>query len=968
MDMNNYGNDIVPQIDIAKIVSKKEVVRCISKLGYNRISPLQYRAYVSIIKRGKSILIVSPTGTGKTEAALFPVLADIYENKLNPINAIYITPLRALNRDIANRIKNIACCFNASVEVWHGDTPRSSKKRIKENPPHIIITTPESFHYIIVNPSFRQYMSNLKYVIIDEFREMVSSKRGVELLSAIHLLEKLINRRVIKIALTATLSNYNKVRQLLDNPVYIEIVSSQCTKGLDIEIMMPGSDQYLTGDLNNAGETVDPLFYGRLKAIADIIRKNRCVLLFVNTRDLVERVVWGLSTLFKDIKVAAHHGSLSRAHRLKVEKEFKAGMINAIVATSSLELGLDIGVVKHVIQYMSPRQVVRLVQRIGRSLHRFSLTPRGTIIVLNNFFDAVEAIAIARRAIVGDIEEEEIPDKPLDVLAHQIMELLLLKPGIDLNDIYLIFYDNRVFKGIEYDTFLSVIEYLRYSRLIKVKDNRVYPTYRGRLYFLKTTMIPDVKNVDVVDIVSGRRVGILNEDFVTVHCVPGTEIVLAGGLWRVIDYDEKLYVEPCTKEEGIASVPWWEGESIPVDYKVAREIGAMMRLLASTTSLNKGDSWLQSLYEIPIFKHRRDYKRHLKISQGVVYKVISTVRSALKDLGVIPSDKHLVIEVCRREKLVAIYSFLGSKANNLLKEVLASLLRARYSANVHAIASPYYIIFRLPMQPTKSDIYDVITRLIKMFANNEAIKEIIKSSSHFLWRVFFVAQRFGAVDPEKNINKSILVGFKDTVVGDEALSEVLLRDFDLDVAREFVEKIRTGSVKVSIIERESPSTLLNEALSRIPNYPIKALSRDIGAYKLRLFSRDITLVCILCGHRLRAKLGSLDETMLICPRCRSKALAPVKGDGAEEARLVKKVLNKERLTRMEQKAFRELQERAALVMNYGIDAVIALAGRGIGPFEARRVLYKYKTSGKDLFELMLDAEKKFLRTRRFFDK
>lgn len=962
------GNDVVPCIDLKEVFEDDAIVSCLNRYGYRKISVMQYTTF-KYVSKGFSVIIVAPTGTGKTEAALFPILYMAYKKKSQPIVAIYVTPLRALNRDIAERLEKLASCFRLSVGVRHGDTPRSLRQKIRSNPPHILVTTPETFQYIIIDEMLRKNFVNLRYIVVDELREMVSSKRGIELFSAIDILEKILKRRFVKIGLTATLSNRNYVVNLFDGPSLTKVVESRFARGMFVEVKAPKPSDTVQGD-----NGIEPGFLERMKYIVGKIKENGHTLIFANTRDLAERIAWALTTLFKDeVKVGVHHGSLSRTHRLMIEKEFKKGVINALVATSSLELGLDIGVVKYVIQYMSPRQSTRLIQRVGRSLHRFLLKPRGSIVTIDNFFDMLESIVLARRSIDGIVEKEEIPEKPLDVLAHQIVARVLIEPGITVDKMYTEFFNNRVFKGLDYDEFSSVVNYLTYSKVLRIKSDKLYPGYRAKMYYYKTTMIPDVRNINVIDVSTGKKIGVLNEEFVALNCDPGTVIVLAGGVWKVIDYDNtegKLYVEPLESSKEII-IPKWEGESIPVDYSVAREAGALLRLISHYVESSRSKEWSRGfdLFNIPIFKNKvSEYRRSLVIDYYILEKMLRIIKESREKLGVIPTDKDLVIEICRRDKLVVFYTFLGTKANNLLKEILSAIMRRRYLLDVIAYSTPYYIVFQLPFKPTKKDVSDIINDFLNIF-NSIVVREIVMNTNTYLWRIFFVAQRFGAIDPSKvKITRNILRGYKDSIIGVEALREALLKDYDVNTINILVKKIKDKVVRIHVVETDKGSSLLQEALSRIPGISGVHGGVDLNTYKLRLLNKEVSLLCMLCGALYRKKLSSIvDEKEVVCPRCGSKAIAVVKGDGAEEARIIKKVLAKKKLSHEERGVYKELQKKAMLVMNYGVKAVVVLAGHGVGATEASRILYRHVAFNEDLYKLIYEAEKKFLRIKKYLN-
>jgi len=877
--------DIKPIIDVREVFRDKCIADCLASIGYKKISTLQYRVFKKVLM-GYTVIVIAPTGIGKTEAAVFPILYSISRKKIKPVGAIYVTPLRALNRDMEYRLRKIAQCFNLTVALRHGDTPQSLRRRIRENPPHLLITTPETFQYILVDSRFRDYLVNIKYIVIDEYREMITSKRGIELLSAINILEKIIGRRIIKIGLTATLRRVYEALSLMDNLLYSDIVEASVGKG---------GGKYIALEYE-----VDPGFYSRLSRVKELINRYKYVLVFVNTRDLAERIGWG-------------------------ERLFRDRRINALVATSSLELGIDIGHVECVVQYMSPRQAVRLIQRIGRSIHRIEGVPRGSVITLGNFFDVLESIVIGRRALSGQLEDEDIPQKPLDVLAHQIVLRVLVEPSIKYDDLFLEFHTSRVFNELSEEEFKQVVDYLVLSRIIRIRDNRLYPSYRAKIYFYRTTMIPDTRSIAVIDVSTGKKIGVLNEEFIILNLEENSVLVLGGGSWKVIGFDQdegKLYVEPVEEITQII-IPRWEGESIPVEYKVAREMGAFVRL-AIKRDMNYA-------------MNRLGY-HNLKISKESKKVIDNLLNSAVSSDIVLPSDRNMVIEINSENKYIILYGFFGSKVSNTLKEIILALIRKHIYAQVSAYATPYYIIVSFEnYRPKIDDAYEIIYRL-KALGNDpklfeKYVSKIIRESKTFLWRIFFVGQRFGAIDIRKKakLSKNILKALADTVIGVEAYRETLLRDYDLVNTFHLLRGLYRGALKVHVfIDREYVYPLFKEAINRIPS-SMELHVIDLETYKQRLLKKRVSLICMICSYKWSLRVEDVIKGSYIeCPKCSSRYVAVVKGDGVKEQEVVKKVLRKKRLRHDEKQIYRDLQKRGLLVMDFGSKAALILASRGVG--------------------------------------
>ncbi|MGI0006338.1 MAG: DEAD/DEAH box helicase, partial [Nitrososphaera sp.] len=370
-----------PQLQIATTSdSDKLIVEKFTKEGFSKLTTIQRKA-LPVIARKVNSLLVAPTGSGKTEAAVMPVFTMLAHaaGKAGAIRAIYITPLRALNNDVLRRIIRYAESSGLRVDIRHGDTTATAKKKIVENPPDILITTPESLAVVLTSEKMLAALKGLEYIIIDEVHELVPSERGAHLSISMERLEAVSEQRVTRIGLSATVGNLKQAAQFVSGAGRRHaVLVDTSARGYDIEI------KYVKGSLNNVAHFV-----------TDYVKTNKpdgSVLLFTNTRDEAEY----LGTMLKnqsEVKVDIHHGSLSKEMREETEHTLRAGDAGIVVCTSSLELGLDIGSVDLVIHYGSPRQVSKLIQRIGRSRHRQRTFAKG-LIVTNNPDDEIEALAI----------------------------------------------------------------------------------------------------------------------------------------------------------------------------------------------------------------------------------------------------------------------------------------------------------------------------------------------------------------------------------------------------------------------------------------------------------------------------------------------------------------------------------------------------------------------------------------------
>ncbi|MBC7110540.1 MAG: DEAD/DEAH box helicase, partial [Archaeoglobi archaeon] len=395
-----------------------EVQKVLRKAGFE-IPTEPQRAAIEKILEGKNVLLLAPTGSGKTEAAMLPVMSMMIEESSEEISALYITPLRALNRDMFRRLRFWCDELGFSISVRHGDTPQSERRRQSERPPYILITTPETLQAILVNRKMREHLKNLRWVIVDEIHELATSKRGSQLSVALERLYE-ISGEFQRIGLSATVGNPEEVAKLLFGTEREgEIINAFYEKPFEFRVIFPETRKEDVEASEIAGTT--PEIASAIRKMREIIEKSRSTLIFVNTRQTAELLGSRMKKL--GINVAVHHGSLSRTARIEVEEAFRRGEINAMICTSSMELGIDIGFVDSVIQFSSPREVSRLIQRTGRSGHRYSEVSRGFIIALTPD-EILESAVIARRALERKTENIRIHEKPLDVLANQIASLV----------------------------------------------------------------------------------------------------------------------------------------------------------------------------------------------------------------------------------------------------------------------------------------------------------------------------------------------------------------------------------------------------------------------------------------------------------------------------------------------------------------------------------------------------------------
>ena len=430
------------------------------------------------------------------------------------IRCLYITPQRSLNNDVFRRIIKYATSENLKVEIRHGDTSYTKRKKIYQNPPDILITTPESLSIILVNEKMGHLLKTVRWIIIDEIHEIISSKRGSYLSLCLERLT-FFSTGFCRIGISATVGNHAETaRFLVGKDKKCAILVDKTLRKYDIEL------KHIDGSIKEVSTY-----------ILDYVSKTHSdssVLLFTNTRDESEF----MGTVLKNqcnLQIQIHHGSLSRDAREETEKFLRTGIAGIVVCTSSLELGLDIGSIDLVIHYGSPRQVSKLIQRIGRSRHTRRLSAKG-LIITNNYDDFLESLSIIQRVRRGSIEDQIPHECPLDVLAHNIVGMTLqTREKLNLEKLYGSFSSAYLFRSLSYFDFMDCINILLNSFLIRLDVEKKHITRTGksyRYYYENVSTIPHIVKFDVIDSISKKRIGTLDQQFVGDYGEKGNVFVL----------------------------------------------------------------------------------------------------------------------------------------------------------------------------------------------------------------------------------------------------------------------------------------------------------------------------------------------------------------------------------------------------------------------------------------------------------
>jgi ATP-dependent Lhr-like helicase len=946
----------------------KPIRRLIEQRGFSAPTEPQEKTIPKILD-GKNILLISPTATGKTEAAFLPVLNMVItsEDHLPGIKVLYITPLRALNRDMLERLQWWCNNLDVKLAVRHGDTETAERTRQSRSPPDILITTPETLQAIMPGWVMRQHLQQVRWVIADEVHEMADSKRGSQLALALERLRWITGREFQLIGLSATIGSPEKVGQFLvgtNRPV--EIIRVPVARQTKLKILFP---KPTPEDIELASTLfTHPEVAARLRIIRKFIEKHRSVLLFTNTRAISEVLASRFKVWDVNFPVSIHHGSLAKPSRIAAERGLKEGALKGLVATSSLELGIDVGRIDLVIQYMSPRQVTRLIQRVGRSGHRVGRIANGIIITMDSD-DTLEAMVIARMAYEEELEPVSIPYKPYDVLAHQIIGLLLKKKRWYFNEILEMFKNAYPYGELTIEDIQKVLTYMhsRFPRLawvsfedqlaIKPRQSKAMFEY----YFENLSMIPEEKQYLVVDESTESAIGVLDEAFMAEYGKPGVKFIIRGSPWKITHvYGDKIYVKEVDDPTG--AIPSWIGEEIPVPFEVAQEVGSIRGF--AEQKIRRGAKPEETAALLA--------KKYPADSDVISRALLETVEHVQRGFSV-PTDKKIVVE--DGEDFVIVQANFGSLTNRALAQLLGHVLSEQTGYSVAVQHDPYRIFIQTVGAANANAVISLINDLKQMPNSNiqDLLTKATVKTGLFKRRMIHVARRFGALKKWVDFGavslNSLMKSFEGTAIYDEALKEVFTKDLDLQQLLQVLNDLKTD--KIEVLKLETGGTITPVArvgLERvsmktdlIPSERMKIIL--IESAKARLLNEVRTFVCTKnWDYTEMVRLNDL-PVKPACPKCGSNALGVFSREEEQIRTLAEK--KGEKLTKSEQKLLEHALETSELVARYGKAAAIALTGRRLRISDALEVLREESTLSDHFFELVIEAERNALK-RRFW--
>ncbi len=828
-----YAEDVGVDEEVLKLL--RPYIADWFRAKYGSLTPPQ-RMAIPLIKAGANVLVSAPTGTGKTLAAFLGIIDNLYveyersSSLPEGVRVVYVSPLRALNNDMRrNLIEPIDGVMRIAedkygvslpqikVSVRTSDTTPYEKHKMLRNPPHILITTPESLALALNAPKFRECLKNVEAIIVDEIHELASTKRGSHLALSIERLENLAGRELVRIGLSATISPLDEVAKFLvgyrDGGELRDcyIVDARFAKPIEIRVAAPGVDL-----INASAEEISEAIY---ELISNVIKQHRTTLIFTNTRSSTERVVFKLRKVMNGVvnvdEIEAHHSSLSRNVRLEVEDKLKRGELKAIVSSTSLELGIDIGYIDAVVLLSSPKSVSRLLQRVGRSGHHVSHVSKGVMIVVDRD-DLIECTVLAKLALERRIDRVHIPKNPLDVLIQHLLGMALEREwGVD--EAFRLVKRTYSFHELTYEDFVHSLKYLAgaysnylehmrvYSKVRLYEDRSVFRARRGArmIYFLNLGTIPDEAKVSVFT-VDGKYIGDLEEEFAE-WLTPGDLFVLGG---RVYEYVRgrgfKVFVK---RADGAKpTVPSWFSETLPLAFDSAIEVGKFRRVVGEQASS----------------KARREVVSYIVNEYGVEERLADIMYKYIREQmeftgGLIPSDKLVLIEVYDEpdRRNVIVHSLFGRRVNSSLARAYAYVVGNSIGCNVRVAVNDNGFMLTLPGHPKAEwrklllqlhpeNIADVLK---KVLVRTELVKHRFR---HCALRSLMMLRRYRDVERDSRklqLNAEELLKVVGEIDGfpvlEETFREILEDHMDIEAARKVLEWIRSGEIEVRELNARS---------------------------------------------------------------------------------------------------------------------------------------------------------------------
>ena len=820
-------------------------------------TPAQAEAWPAI-KAGRNVLIAAPTGSGKTLAAFLSAIDALVRQGLkdglrDETQIVYVSPLKALSNDIHRNLEiplaGIGEALRAgglpevNIRTWvrTGDTPSGERQRMGKRPPHIVVTTPESLYILLSSESGRAMLQTTRAVIVDEIHALAPNKRGSHLALSLERLSSLCGGGLQRIGLSATQKPIEKVAHFLvgagsaDDPgANCLIVDSGHYRDRDLELELPPSPLEAVMSANVWDQVYDRL--------SELIEDHRTTLIFVNTRRMVERVTRKLSDRLAENCVATHHGSLAKEQRFDAERRLKNGELKAMVATASLELGIDIGEVDLVCQLGSPHSIASFLQRVGRSGHKVGGKPRGRLFPLSRD-DLVECASLIVSANRGELDRLLMPSEPLDVLAQQIVAEVSAREWKE-SELFSLVRRAWPYRKLSRETFSAVLRMLgegfstrRGRRGSLIHRDEINGVLRGRRGARLTALtsggtIPDNSDFQVLLEPENHIVGTVNEDF-AVESLAGDIFQLGNTAYRILRV-ERGVVRVEDAHGAPPTIPFWLGEAPGRSDELSGCVSRLRAEIEERLGLDpQGKGALRWLVQ------------DLRLSSAAAEQLLDYLRTAHGALGCLPTQDTLVFERFFDEAggmQLVIHSPYGSRINRAWGLALRKRFCRKFNFELQAAATEDNIVLSLTTAHS-FELADVARYLHSASVKSLLIQALLDAPMFATrWRwvagVSLALPRFrggkkvppqltrmaaedliGTVFPDQLACAENLVGERevpDHPLVNQTIADCLNEAMDIDGLERLLTGLESGSIRVIARDLTQPSPLAQEVLTARP--------------------------------------------------------------------------------------------------------------------------------------------------------
>ena len=810
------------------------------------------------IHAGQHVLIAAPTGSGKTLAAFLSAIDTLVrrgiDGKLSDeTHVVYVSPLKALSNDIRRNLEiplagireilREKALPDVEIRTWvrTGDTPAGERDRMRRRPPHIVVTTPESLYVLLGSDSGRAMLKTTRTVIVDEIHAIAPNKRGSHLALSLERLDALCGRPLQRVGLSATQKPIETVSRFLvgaggktSSEPACTIVDTGHRRARDLALEVPSSPLEPVMSAEVWAEVYDRL--------AELIEAHRTTLVFVNTRRLSERVTRHLSERLGEDRLAAHHGSLSKEHRLDAERRLQGGELKALVATASLELGIDIGEVDLVCQLGSPRSIASFLQRVGRSGHAVDGTPKGRLFPLSRD-DLVECAALVDSANRGELDRLVIPEQPLDVLAQQIVAEVAARDWNE-QDLYALLRRAWPYRALQREQFGEVVRMLaegfasrRGRRGAALHYDAVNGVLRGRRGARLTALtsggtIPDNADFQVLLEPENQVIGTVNEDF-AVESLAGDVFQLGNASYRILRVERGL-VRVEDARGAAPTIPFWLGEapgrSDELSASVSRLRAEVAARIGNSATGERAQRWLEE---------------DVGIDAAAASQLVEYLHGGRAALGCMPTQDTIVLERFFDEAggmQLVIHSPYGSRINRAWGLALRKRFCRKFNFELQAAATEDNIVLSL----TTAHSFELaeVARYLHSSSVRTVLIQALLDAPMFITRWRWVAgvslalprfrggkkvppqlARMGAEDliatvfPDQLACAENLVGERevpDHPLVNQTISDCLNDAMDIAGLERLLGGLESGAIRIVARDLTEPSPLALEVLSARP--------------------------------------------------------------------------------------------------------------------------------------------------------